>query len=89
MWPRRDRPALWVWAGGQKRRAQVKAKQVWADGSVYYQVEVDLQGDTRVTVRLYRWPQPGLSVAYAPNSRPFRQVHEGNQGDMPHRPQIR
>lgn len=38
----------------------VMARQDWADGRVFYQVHVDLLGDTRVSARMYQWPQPGL-----------------------------
>ncbi|MEU1502893.1 hypothetical protein [Streptomyces sp. NPDC005732] len=44
------------------------ARQDWADGSVHYQVSVDLHGDLLVVLRLYRWPQPGLRVV--PDSDP-------------------
>jgi hypothetical protein len=42
------------------------ARQNWADGRVFYQVSVDLRGDTTVTAVLYEWPQPGLRVAHGP-----------------------
>ncbi|MFD5583636.1 hypothetical protein ACFWII_07510 [Streptomyces sp. NPDC127063] len=38
-------------------------RQDWPDGRVSYQVHVDLYGDTRVSVRMYQWPQPGLRAA--------------------------
>lgn len=88
-WPRTDRPAMWVRAGGRWRWAPVMAKQVWADGSTYYQLEVDVRGDNSVTPRLYQWPQLGLSVAHMPRSRPSRGVDEQHQGAMPQRPRIR
>ncbi|MFF9212950.1 MULTISPECIES: hypothetical protein [unclassified Streptomyces] len=39
------------------------ARQDWPDGRVCYQVHVDLYGDTRVSVRMYQWLQPGLRAA--------------------------
>lgn len=85
-WPPTDRPALRVMSGGRPRRAEVIAKQVWADGSVYYQVTVDLYGDTTVRTLLYRWPQPGLRVARRSLAQPSRGVGPEHQGDMPRRP---
>lgn len=82
-WPRSDPPALLVWSHGHWRRATVTAKQVWADGSVRYQVSVDLRGDTRVRMRTYQWPQPGLRVAHRSRSKPTAGVDTGRQGDMP------
>ncbi|MBK6017723.1 hypothetical protein [Streptomyces sp. MBT53] len=68
-WPPGRRPALAVWSGGAWRTAPVMARQDWADGRVFYQVEVDLRGDTLVSCRMYQWPQPGLRRAYnAPGS---------------------
>ncbi|MEU9925087.1 hypothetical protein AB0H51_28030 [Streptomyces griseoluteus] len=85
-WPRTDPPALWVMSGGRPRRATVIARQDWADGSVYYQVTVDLHGDTTKRILLYRWPQPGLSVAHRSSAQPSRDVDPAQQGDMPRRP---
>jgi hypothetical protein len=85
-WPRTDRPALWVWSGGRWRWAEVTAKQVWADGSTYYRVAVDLNGDTSVTSQLYKWPQPGLRLAHVSRSKPTTGVDETRQGGMPRRP---
>ncbi|MFC9534399.1 hypothetical protein ACFT38_28220 [Streptomyces sp. NPDC056975] len=82
-WPKNDRPALRVWSAGQWRYAPVLARQNWADGSVRYQVEVDLLGDTRVMVCLYQWPQPGLRTAHGSSVKPSRGVDEERQGDMP------
>lgn len=82
-WPNGDRPALKVWSAGAWRLAPVMARQNWADGTVRYQVEVDLRGDTMVTVRTYQWPQPGLRKAYASGSEPSRGVDERRQGTMP------
>lgn len=79
-WPRTDRPALGVWSAGAWRRATVRARQDWADGSVRYQVEVDLRGDTTVVVRLYRWPQPGLRVEHRSSSNPTTGVDTAHQG---------
>ncbi|WP_123973288.1 hypothetical protein [Streptomyces sp. Ag109_O5-1] len=61
------------------------AKQVWGDGTVYYQVSVDLRGDTLVSARMYRWGQPGLKVAHRSRFQPTRGVDEGRQGEMPGR----
>jgi len=86
-WPKTDRPALAVWSHGAWRWAEVTAKQVWADGSVHYQVAVDLRGDTSVTAQLYRWPQPGLRVAHRSRYQPTTAVDEHRQGSMPRRAQ--
>lgn len=85
-WPRSDRPALRVWSAGAWRYAPVLARQDWADGAVYYQVSVDLLGDTRVGTRLYRWPQPGLRVARSSGSEPSQSVNEQWQGGLPRAP---
>lgn len=82
-WPKADRPALKVWSAGAWRYAPVMARQDWADGSVRYQVSVDLRGDTLVTARTYRWPQPGLRVAHESSSAPSRDVDERHSGEMP------
>ncbi|MFF4543679.1 hypothetical protein ACFY1J_05440 [Streptomyces sp. NPDC001406] len=71
-WPNADRPSLKVWSAGAWRSARVMARQNWADGSVRYQVEVDLRGDTMVTIRTYQWPQPGLRKAHGSGSAPSR-----------------
>ncbi|KUN37688.1 hypothetical protein AQJ30_15500 [Streptomyces longwoodensis] len=84
-WPRTDRPALRVMSGGQWRHASVIARQDWADGTVRYQVEVDLRGDTATRIALYQWPQPGLAVARRSAHEPTQRVDETWQGDMPHR----
>ncbi|MET7573343.1 hypothetical protein ABZT04_33335 [Streptomyces sp. NPDC005492] len=84
-WPNSDRPALKVWSAGAWRYAQVMARQNWADGTVRYQVEVDLRGDTMVTVRTYQWPQPGLRKGYDSGSQPSRGADERRQGEMPRR----
>lgn len=83
MWPRLDPPAVWVRSGGRLRRATVMAKQVWADGSTYYQVAVDLHGDTTVRTLLYRWPQPGLRMAHRSPYEPTTGIDTEHQGDMP------
>lgn len=89
-WPNTDLPALWVRSSAGWRYAQICARQIWADGSVYYQVEVDLRGDTTVTTtRLYWWPQPGLRMARASSVEPVCGVDETHQGDMPQRPPVR
>jgi hypothetical protein len=59
------------------------AKQVWADGSVRYQVAVDLLGDTKVSARLYRWPQPGLRAAHRSRYEPTTGVDTAHEGEMP------
>ncbi|MGK5692019.1 hypothetical protein ACSNOJ_03745 [Streptomyces sp. URMC 128] len=71
-------------AGGW-RYAPVRARQNWPDGTICYQVEVDLLGDRRVRILTYEWPQPGLRVARRIASEPTRGVDETRQGDMPHR----
>jgi hypothetical protein len=70
---------------GAERYAPVLALQEWADGTVYYQVEIDLHGDRRVGMRLYRWPQPGLRTARVSQSPPAKGVDESWQAEMPHR----
>ncbi|MFI9772225.1 hypothetical protein ACIHJG_35985 [Streptomyces sp. NPDC052415] len=85
-WPRSDRPTLKVWSAGAWRYASVMARQNWSDGSVYYQVEVDLRGDTTIRTCLYRWPQPGLKAARKSTSEPSRGVDERWQGNMPQGP---
>lgn len=82
-WPHNDRPALRVWSDGAWRYAPVRARQDWADGSVHYQVEIDPHGDTSVTTRLYRWPQPGLRMAHGSSVKPSQGPDESHQGDMP------
>ncbi|MFK0279485.1 hypothetical protein ACIQVL_03290 [Streptomyces sp. NPDC090499] len=82
-WPNRDRPALEVWSAGAWRHAPVMARQNWPDGTVRYQVEVDLRGDTMVTINTYQWPQPGLRKGYDSGSKPSRAVDERRQGNMP------
>ncbi|MET9528193.1 hypothetical protein [Streptomyces coeruleorubidus] len=77
-WPPGNRPALRVWSHGAWRYAPVRARQDWADGRVFYQVEIDLRGDTTVVTRMYEWPQPGLRAPRAP-----RQQRGGGSADMP------
>jgi hypothetical protein len=67
-WSPGNRPALAVWSHGKWRYAPVVARQDWADGTVRYQVEVDLRGDARVSVRMYQWPQLGLRAAHSPKA---------------------
>ncbi|MGW7090026.1 hypothetical protein ACWGH2_41955 [Streptomyces sp. NPDC054871] len=67
-WPSGSRPALSVWSRGAWRHAPVTARQVWADGRVFYQVTVDLRGNLAVSARTYEWPQPGLRVAERPSA---------------------
>ncbi|MGW3628021.1 hypothetical protein [Streptomyces sp. NPDC000880] len=87
-WPYRDRPALEVWSHGKWRYAPVLARQDWSDGSVYYQVSVDLRGDTLVSERMYRWRQPGLRVAHGSQSAPSRGPGTAGPGGDPRtRPQ--
>ncbi|PNG22313.1 hypothetical protein [Streptomyces cahuitamycinicus] len=88
-WPHGDRPALEVRSAGKWRYAPVMARQNWADGTVRYQVEVDLHGTTSVTARTYVWPHPGLRVAHGSGSEPSRGVQERKQGDMPQAPHRR
>ncbi|MFD9395016.1 hypothetical protein ACFWBB_31090 [Streptomyces sp. NPDC060000] len=82
-WPRGDRPALEVWSAGRWRYAPVMARQNWADGTVRYQVDVDLRGDTTVVIRTYQWPQPGLRKGYDSGSTPSRTGDGQRQGGMP------
>lgn len=88
-WPSGGRPALRVWSAGKWRYAPVRQRQDWADGSVRYQVEVDLHGTTSVTTRTYVWPHPGLRVAHGSGSEPSRTADEQRQGDMPQAPHRR
>lgn len=85
-WPRGDRPALWVWSAGRWRYAPVLARQNWADGTVRYQVEADLLGDTTVTVHAYQWPHPGLRQARRSGSEPSRAAAGQRQGGLPQAP---
>ncbi|MBG7704850.1 hypothetical protein HCJ76_44015 [Streptomyces sp. MC1] len=84
-WPATDPPALWVWSDGRPRRATVLAKQVWESGATYYQVAVDLHGDTTTRIMLYQWPQPGLQVAHRSQFEPSAGEREEHRGDMPRR----
>ncbi|MFE6522282.1 hypothetical protein [Streptomyces sp. NPDC057794] len=84
-WPAGDRPALEVWSGGRWRYAPVRQRQNWADGTVRYQVEVDLDGSRSVRTRTYQWPHEGLRVAHASGSQPSRGVDETRQGGLPRR----
>ncbi|MFB0617239.1 hypothetical protein [Streptomyces sp. AGS-58] len=84
-WPRTDRPALWVMSAGQWRHASVVARQDWPDGTIRYQVQVDLVGDTTARILTYQWPQPGLRVARRSSVQPTRGVDESRQGSMPRR----
>ncbi|MET8717405.1 hypothetical protein ABZV52_30015 [Streptomyces sp. NPDC004735] len=83
VWPRGDRPALRVWSAGRWRHASVVARQNWADGTVRYQVEVDLQGTTEIATCTYQWPQPGLRAARGSRSEPVRKADEASQGRLP------
>ncbi|MFI7415295.1 hypothetical protein ACIBU0_42345 [Streptomyces sp. NPDC049627] len=85
-WPPGDRPALEVWSAGKWRYAAVTARQDWADGTIRYQVLVDLLGDTTVTSRTYQWPQPGLRRCHGSGSQPSRTADEQRQGGMPQAP---
>ncbi|MBY8868717.1 hypothetical protein [Streptomyces sennicomposti] len=87
-WPKGDRPALAVWSAGRWRYAPVMARQDWPDGTVRYQVEVDLFGDTSVRSRTYQWPQPGLRTAHRSCSAPATATDESRQGGQP-RPAVR
>lgn len=88
-WPDGDRPALEVWSNGAWRYASVTERQDWADGTVRYQVLVDLHGDTTVTHRTYLWGQPGLRRRHASGVEPSRKVDEQRQGAMPQAPRRR
>lgn len=85
-WPNDDRPALRVWSAGRWRYAPVLARQDWADGTVRYQVEVDLRGTTSITSCTYVWPQEGLRVAHGSGSEPSRTTDEQRQGGLPQAP---
>ncbi|MER5757331.1 hypothetical protein [Streptomyces sp. NPDC002088] len=67
-YPHLGGPALAVWSHGAWRWAPVMARQDWADGRIFYQVSVNLDGTSSVTVRLYQWPQPGLRIAQPPTA---------------------
>ncbi|MBV1940829.1 hypothetical protein KUF83_30305 [Streptomyces sp. BV286] len=84
-WPERGCPALGVWSHEAWRYARVMGRQDWADGRVFYQVSVDLRGDTTVSVRLYQWPQPGLRVERRPpgRERSAGTAADRGQGKMP------
>jgi hypothetical protein len=82
-WPTTDRPALRVMSAGKWRYAPVLARQDWPDGTVRYQVEVDLLGDTTVRALTYQWPQPGLRVARRSSAQPSQGITEAWQGKMP------
>ncbi|MET8696886.1 hypothetical protein ABZV65_30600 [Streptomyces bauhiniae] len=85
-WPAGGRPALGVWSAGRWRYAPVRARQEWADGTVRYQVEVDLLGDTTTTIQLYRWPQPGLRRVHPGTGEPTTEYDRTQGGDMPQVP---
>lgn len=85
-WPADDRPALEVWSAGRWRYAPVRQQQNWADGTIRYQVEVDLHGTASVTTRMYQWPHPGLRLAHRSGTQPSRGALKGRQGDMPKAP---
>ncbi|KOU50076.1 hypothetical protein [Streptomyces sp. WM6378] len=75
LWPRGDRPALWIRAAGRWRYAVVMARHEYADGRVVVQVDVRLprqsaEQEAGVFTRFYRWPQDGLRVAHASTSQP-------------------
>ncbi|MFB7323431.1 hypothetical protein [Streptomyces sp. NPDC056190] len=81
-YPRSGRPVLEVWSHGAWRRAPVAARQEWADGRVFYQVDVRLS-DTAVEIRcLFQWPQDGLRIAAGPTPPTA-------QGAMPTPPRYR
>jgi hypothetical protein len=85
-WPDSNRPALRVFSGGVWRYAFVASRQNWADGTVRYQVEVDLHGTTAVSTVTYQWPQPGLRAAHGSSVEPSRRLEESRMGDMPQAP---
>ncbi|HET6857186.1 MAG TPA: hypothetical protein VFH94_08840 [Streptomyces sp.] len=82
-WPPTDRPVLEVWLAGAWRTARVLARQNWADGSTHYQVQMSLLGDEAVTIRKYRWPQPGLRAAHASGSQPSTSVDVEQRRNTP------
>ncbi|MFD6751496.1 hypothetical protein [Streptomyces anthocyanicus] len=88
-WPRTDLPALRVWSAGAWRYASVVSRPNFSDGTVRYQVEVDLRGDTAVSTVTYQWPQPGLRFAHGSSVEPVQGVDEKRQGDMPRVPRRR
>jgi hypothetical protein len=88
-WPAGARPALAIWSAGRWRYAPVRARQDWADGTVRYQVEVDLNGTSSVRTLTYQWPHEGLRCARRSGSKPSRTVREAKQGDMPQPPRRR
>lgn len=88
-WPLGDRPALRVWSAGAWRYAPVRARQDWPDGTVRYQVEVDLRGDTTMVTRTYVWPQEGLRVAHGSGSEPSQAADEQHRGALPRAPHRR
>ncbi|MFJ9729517.1 hypothetical protein ACIRP3_43010 [Streptomyces sp. NPDC101209] len=67
-WPRTDRSALEVMAGGRWRHVQVLARRTGTTALI------DLHGDTTIRILAYQWPQPGLRVARRGNSQPSRSV---------------
>ncbi|MEN8654361.1 hypothetical protein ABCR94_28135 [Streptomyces sp. 21So2-11] len=87
-WPHGARPALSVWSAGKWRPARVMARQNWANGAVYYQVEVDPLGDSQIYIRTYRWPQPGLRAAYGSNFQPSTAARVERQRNMPRRADV-
>ncbi|MGW8387172.1 hypothetical protein ACWGMW_28965 [Streptomyces albidoflavus] len=82
-WPAGDRPALEVWSAGAWRYATVMARQDWADGTVRYQVAVDLLGDTSVATLTYQWPQPGLRMRHPSRADPSRASAGRHDAAMP------
>ncbi|MFE7072609.1 hypothetical protein ACFU96_21260 [Streptomyces sp. NPDC057620] len=82
-WPTGDQPALWVWSEGRWRYALVRARQNFPDGTVRYQVVLDLRGDTEVTTVTYEWPHPGLRRCHGSSVEPSRTANEEHQGGMP------
>ncbi|MEU1081570.1 hypothetical protein ABZ368_15195 [Streptomyces sp. NPDC005908] len=81
-WPLADRLALRVWSAGAWRYAPVRARQDWPDGTVRYQVEVDLRGDTTMVTRTYVWSQEGLRVAHGSGSEPSQAADEQHLGAL-------
>ncbi|MER8225422.1 hypothetical protein ABTZ58_33690 [Streptomyces sp. NPDC094143] len=55
------------------------ARQDWADGTVHYQVEVDLRGDASMSVRVYQWPQPPPARRALADSSPVGAELRGHQ----------
>ncbi|WP_455357156.1 hypothetical protein [Streptomyces sp. SYSU K217416] len=78
------RPRCWSARAAGGAGAPVTARQDRADGTVVYQVAVDLDGSTSATTRLNAWPQPGLRVGHRSASEPSDRLPFATS--MPHAP---